>query len=324
MRGDDTRDGGQLRELALPFFGKSIVLRLPAQGSLQSDLVVLEQATKNLDTYLILVLRKILGKPTALWGHGMTITERQGRMQAALQRWMLRRADWFIGYTRDSESRALQNGAAAGRTSHVNNTIDAEGVARHKEDLLPDPGYEGRWVALYIGGLDPSKRIHELLQIAKNVYERDKRFLLVVAGTGILESVVLDASHEPWLKFVGRVDDAGKARWGHGASILLVPGRVGLVVIDSFTLGLPIVTSRDSDHAPEFEYLDNENSVVTNDAEIVEVIIRLMQNDSMLLALQTAASADADKYSLDAMVSAFRSAVEQSMATPVRRRGLLS
>ena len=69
-------------------------IRLPAQGA---DLVIMEQAVKNLDTWFELLFHR---QRAALWGHGQTITEARSWWVGALQDWMTRRAKWVFARTR--------------------------------------------------------------------------------------------------------------------------------------------------------------------------------------------------------------------------------
>ena len=75
------------------------------------------------------------------------------------------------------------------------------------------------------------------------------------------------AAGSSWLRYVGRAGDGEKRLLGATASLLMNPGRVGLVAVDSFALGLPIATTEWQLHAPEFDYLvPDDNALITENS----------------------------------------------------------
>ena len=94
-----------------------------------SDLVILEQARRNLEAYPLLFGRSSVS--VALWGHGRT-SARETR--AWEHRWLDRmtmRADWFFAYTEGGRKYVVDRGFPADRTTVVQNSTDtaASGVA---------------------------------------------------------------------------------------------------------------------------------------------------------------------------------------------------
>jgi glycosyltransferase involved in cell wall biosynthesis len=95
---------------------------------------------------------------------------------------------------------------------------------------------------------------------------------------------------------------------------------VGLVAVDSFAMGVPIITSTWRYHAPEFEYLvDGENALVTSEDSITaigEATARLMRDDPLHKRLRDGCLRSTEQYSLQHMVQRFADGVEMAITEP--------
>jgi len=314
LRSDAAQDypSVKLKQFQLRLGRRFVLLRYPPKGWLRADLVILEQAVKNLETYPIILVRKLLGKKTALWGHGMTITEAQSSIQRKIQRWMLRTTDWLFAYTEQSAIRGITNGADRDAVTVLYNTFDTTELAEAISNTKNGVDQNGRWVATYIGGLDESKRIDVLLRAAEQLYELDIRFLLTIGGHGSMEPDVRALANKPWLEYLGTVGTTEKAALAARCRIMMIPGRVGLAAIDSFTMATPIVTMSWDYHAPEFEYLNNTNSVVVDGDEhaYVAAIAELMSDQLRVDLLSSGAALSAKDYPLTRMRDSFANGIE--------------
>lgn len=278
------------------------------------DLVVVEQAVRNLETYSLLLGRH--RNRIAFWGHGRTYTERVGKRQEALKRWLTLRGKWFFSYTEGGVRAVVDAGFLQEQTTVVQNSIDTRQL---QEDIKATPSSDitsfkkrmdlrGK-TALFIGGLDHAKRLPFLLKAAQLCHERDSEFRLIVIGDGSERDLIEKAaSDNSWLLYLGRAHGASKAQALASADIMMMPGRVGLVAVDSFASGLPIVTTHWPYHAPEFEYLrDGRNSVVTSDdvAIFADGTLSLLHDDDRLTLLSKGARESACQYSLEQMTTNF-------------------
>lgn len=268
----------QLPQVTLRLRRRVLSLRLPSRSLIAADLVVLEQATRNLESYLIILLRSLARRPVAQWGHGYTITETQSRFQCGVQSWMMKRSSYFFAYTDGSAARGRAIGARPDRTTVLNNSIDTRSLARMTLEKARTMDDAREWRALYIGALHSSKRLGALLDTARRIHARNPRFVLTIAGSGA-DSAWLRENLDDWMSYVGHVDDSTKAELASTSRALLVPGRVGLIAVDSFAMQLPIATVESEFHAPEFEYLDEGNSLIAqSDDDLVEEVLKLMDD----------------------------------------------
>jgi hypothetical protein len=100
-----------------------------------------------------------------------------------------------------------------------------------------------------------------------------------------------------------------------------MPGRVGLVAVDSFALETPIVTTTWPFHGPEVEYLeDRVNARFARDSvpSYVETVERLLLSRDELLRLKAGCAAAVSRYSLETMVANFTTGVLAALDAPVR------
>jgi hypothetical protein len=96
------------------------------------------------------------------------------------------------------------------------------------------------------------------------------------------------------------------------AKLILNPGRVGLISVDSLTMGVPIVTTTYKYHAPEFEYLIHDrNCLVTkeNIQNYAEIVITTLQDAKKLETLSQNCIEDSKIYSVEKMALNFHSGV---------------
>ncbi len=286
------------------------------------DLIVIEQAVRNVESYRLLI--GALSRHVAMWGHGRTYTKRAGRLQERVKQWLTLRSRWFFAYTQGGAQAVIRLGFPAERVTVVQNTIDStslrELVAQERENANEE--FREKYgldtaTAVFVGGLDASKRLDFLIAAGDEVAAVLPQFRLLVIGSGDLEQwLSAQAETRPWLVMVGHSTGPLKARALAASCAILMPGRVGLVAVDSFAAGVPLVTVNHPFHAPEFEYLvPNENALVVADdvQHYVEAIVRIFTNRSLQEALVAGCRASFAQYTLEAMVSNFLDGVEGAL-----------
>lgn len=310
-------------------FGKRLVVRSISGAIRDANLVILEQARRNLDSYTL--LRPVRPKKplVALWGHGSDYTRTSGPIDRAALRWLTERADWFFAYTKGGAEAVQKIGFPQNRTTVVQNSIDASTLRDQITSLTPSriDNFSDMWqlknrTALFLGGLDYSKRISFLLQAADKAHALDDRFRLLIAGTGELQTEIESWTFQrPWTGYLGPLAGVEKAVALAAAQVLVIPGRVGLVAVDSFASGRPIVTTDWPWHAPEFEYLEESVTakVTEDDPDVYGLeLVNLLSDSEALARLSSACVAAADKYSLENMVTNFLVGVRDALAVGSR------
>jgi len=294
-----------LRQREWVILGRRMVIRRVVEAIAGADLVILEQARRNLDAYRLLFRRRHRNHLVALWGHGRDYIKPTSALDRFVRRWLTSRADWFFAYTKGGVEAVAAEGYPRARTTLVQNSIDTTtlrdsvaAVTRESIESFNDAHDLRGKTALFVGALDESKRLPFLREAAEQSHELDHCFRLLIAGDGDMRRTVERwASKHSWLAYVGPVSGVEKAVALASAQVLAMPGRVGLVAVDSFAAAVPLITTNWAWHAPEFEYLeDGHNSVVTADDPSVYArrLIELL-NDQALLVELGAACIDANK-----------------------------
>ena len=285
-------------------------------------LVVLEHAVRNIETYELLV--RLRGRRLAFWGHGRTYTKDVSPRQEALKYWLARHATWFFGYTRRGVDAVVERGFPRNRTTVLNNTID---TAALREDLYSISDREvlefsrhrdlRGSTALYLGGIDTDKRIAFLLESAEAAHKLCSNFRLLIAGNGSDRRLVEEfVARNAWATYLGAVHGQSKALALTAAQVLCIPGKIGLVAVDSLVAGIPIVATNFPHHAPEFDYLaDGVTAVVTenNVDSYAAGLVALLGNRPRQKAMSDRCRIEAENYTLDRMVTSFLAGIQSAL-----------
>ena len=108
---------------------------------------------------------------------------------------------------------------------------------------------------------------------------------------------------------------------GAVSDALLMPGSVGLVAVDSFALGTPIITTRWPYHGPEIVYLeDGVNARISGNSigEFAEMVEGTLLDREQLVRLQAECATASGRFHLDRMVSNFSGGLIAALETPRR------
>jgi L-malate glycosyltransferase len=98
---------------------------------------------------------------------------------------------------------------------------------------------------------------------------------------------------------------------------LLMPGLVGLVIVDSFVTCLPMFTTDTPIHSPEIAYLiQGVNGVMTPYAveAYSRAVAEYLKNEAMQVALREGCSRSATIYTLENMVDNFTQGIKKCLS----------
>lgn len=279
----------------------------PARGA---DLLIIEQNNSAIHNYYYL-LRRLAGckKPRlAFWGHG---TNRQSAPHSAGNRWKklwLNKVDWWFTYTQSCGDYITQNGFPSERITVVNNSVDCDAMhiavsaIREKQPPVKQNG-------LYCGRIVPEKNIAFLLAAADRIHAALPGFTLTIIGGGSAQHEVEKfAAERSWVHFTGPLYGQARAPYFAAADVMLNPGFVGLSIIDAFSAGLPVVTTRNAPHSPEIDYMEEGRSgLLTDDSpeQFAADVIALLNDPQKLADMRNTAYQTYKRYSLPAMVDRF-------------------
>ena len=296
--------------------------------ALKVDLVVVPQEVKYPVCWLLQIARP-MGLRLAFWGHGKNFQSLNSQGPAErFKRFLSRRADWWFAYNDFSARLVRDIGYPGGRITSVGNAIDTKALVERRrqvtrtelEELRKRLGLRSRNVGVYTGGLYELKRIDFLLQSACRIRELLPDFELIIIGDGPERPKVSRAAEvHSWIHDVGPKNDLEKVPYWLLSKLLLMPGGVGLVILDSFALGVPMVTTDTHLHGPEIDYLkQNVNGYLVPCGDSVEMyageVAELLGDSSRLANLAAGAMAAADTYTVEKMARNFCEGVKQALA----------
>ena len=106
---------------------------------------------------------------------------------------------------------------------------------------------------------------------------------------------------------------------------MLLPGVVGLSVLDAFAMEVPLVTIELSGHGPEIDYLrDGENGLKlpagTGPQGYAEAVAALLSDGARYERLKEGCRSAAQVYTLEAMVGRFADGVLEALRSSPRTR----
>ena len=296
----------------------------------KADLVIAQQASRHILTYVLLVRQALGGPRVAFWGHGKNFqaTSPIQAISERIKRWLTGLSHWFFAYNDMSASVLLEMEYPESRISVVNNSVDTSSLTRARDAVTPEDkellraslGLIGDHVGIFCGAMYPEKRIDFLIQAAVEVRSRIPDFELICVGDGV-DRPLLDsaATQYEWIHPVGAQFGEPLARHFALASVYLLPGLVGLTVLDSFVFETPMVTTSSAMHSPEIEYLDDgENGLIVEEdsvAAYADEVTRVLTDESLHSRLVQGCRRSAADYSMEEMVERFSSGVVQALAT---------
>lgn len=301
--------------------------------ALDSNLIITEQASKQLLNMPLSVLQRAGRIRHCLWGHGRNFQESiEGGSGERLKTWFTRSAHWFFSYTELSTSALIEAGFPRERITTFNNSTDVRGMRAIRQRVestgenpwLAELHVESGPVVGYLGGLYPPKRVGFLLEALDQLRARVPEVEVIVIGGGSeLHLVEKHAATRPWLHSTGPQYGDGRIGLAIGCELLLMPGMVGLNVVDGFALGLPTVTTAIDFHSPEIAYVEHgvngwvcpENATPFDYAAAVDDLLR---NGERLRRLQVGSYETGNTLGTEKMAELFAAGVQQALEAPRR------
>lgn len=288
----------------------------------EADLVIIDQASRHVLNPILLGLSQFKWKRVAFWGHGRNRQGDSTSFPEKVKRHTVAWVDWWFAYTPGVREYVMGLGMPSERITTVNNSVDTSEFRRLLAEITGDEirvaqdefGTDGKsLIGLYCGGLYPDKHLDFLIEAAVRVQARVPEFRLLVLGGGPEFSKVATAAEKhPFIVALGPCFGRKKACCFRMASVFLMPGLVGLAILDAFTAGLPLITTDVPIHSPEIEYLEdgvNGFTVARDPGAYANCIVRVLKDPGLLRTLSEGATRSATKYSLEAMVENFHAGI---------------
>ena len=284
------------------------------------DLVIAQQEAKFVANYALQIKRLFSSQKFAFWGHGKNFQNKSSpSFSEAIKSFTALHCDWWFAYNERSAAVVRQLGFPKERITLVQNAIDTRSIIEARNTLSQEVvestksslGIDSANVAIYTGGLYEEKRIPFLLQAASKVRAKLPNFHLIIIGGGPEKDLVAQAARDnAWIHYLGPKNDMEKLPFWAISKVSLMPGLVGLGVLDSFALGVPLIATAYPYHSPEIEYLrDGVNGIIVNDwgssDAYANAVVHLLQNDRERDSMASEGRKAAEFYTIESMAENF-------------------
>ncbi len=298
-----------------------------------ADLMVVQQQTRDLLIYPLFA-EQVLGRQRlAFWGHGRNMdSATSSGLGESIKRQMSRHVHWWFAYNDYSADLVRQLGFPRGRITVVRNAIDTRTLIEQAALVTPADlagirdllGLDTNNIAIYCGAMYDLKRLPFLVNACKRIRELVHDFHVLFIGTGPDAHVVAQAAAEhPWIHELGPLFGEQTLPYFKLAKLLLMPGGVGLVTLDSFALQTPLVTIDHDRHGVEIDYLthDRDSVILPRDTDVhgyASAVAELLQDDARRQRLVDGCQASAREYSIEQMAARFGAGLQQALQAPSR------
>lgn len=292
------------------------------------DLLIVGHENALLVNYPLIVRSWFGGPKIAFFGHGRGFQAiSRDSLAEQFKRFWASKVHWWFAYTPSGRDAVIKAGFPAERITVFNNSVDTSSIATSIQRLDSEAMERLRQelvqgsvnVAVYVGGIYGHKRIPFLLATAQSIRAMVPDFHLVVIGAGAQAHLVIDAAAtHSWIHYMGPKFGDEKTMLVSLAKVFLMPGLVGLAVLDAFAYGTPIVTTNLPYHSPEFDYLeDGVNGVIVRDSEsadaYTEAVTRVLTDDTWRAQLEAGGRVAVTAYTIENMAKRFAQGVVRAL-----------
>ena len=294
---------------------------------MQADLVIVEQANKHIINYILIIISMLKVKRVAFWGHGMNMqAEGKNRFKEYFKRKLTTKVDWWFAYTKISSHHVASLGFPKEKTTVTQNTIDnnefnkyLSSVSEQEINALKQSlGINSENICIYCGGIYKEKKIDFLIKSSIDIRKHIKNFHLIIIGSGSLDYVIKEVSkRHKWIHYFGPVMGRPKALYFKMSKAVLMPGLVGLAIVDSFVAGIPLITTDLKIHSPEISYLENgKNGIMTSFSkeDYVKSVVNYLKAKELQDKFRAGCLRSADKYSMGNMVNNFAAGIKDCLS----------
>lgn len=295
-----------------------------------ADLVIVEQASRLLLNYVLLARQAIIRRPVAFWGHGRSFHSEAvaSSIGESIKRWLSRRVHWWFAYNDLSAQVISEFGFPADRITVVQNSTDTRGFGRLVDQSPPEAleefreryGLQRGRTAIFVGSLHPEKQLPFLFEAIQHLHRYDSSYSLLVVGSGVEQSLVEAVSiRRSFVHYLGNLFEADLAKAFAVADVVLVPGWAGLVIVDAFAAGVPIVVGSSFPHPPEVSYIESGvNGIVVEDdgcpKRYADRVRALLEDVDEYQRLVRGCADAAETYSVEAMAVRFADGIVEALS----------
>lgn len=294
-----------------------------------ADLIIVEQQSKLVLNYL-LISQQIMGKRrVAFFGHGKNLQATDDRtLPERAKKWMALLPHWWFVYTDGVSEYVRQLGYPADRITVFHNAIDTKRLFEWRSTISADEVMEAQralnltseHICIYLGSMYPEKRMSFLIAACKHIRSHVPDFSMLFVGAGSDALMVKRFCDESgWAHYLGPLFGRDKVKYCMMAKLLLMPGAVGLAILDAFAMRIPIVTTDVPFHGPEIDYLKSgDNGLMVTPADdssrYASAVSELLSDPSRLKKMADNSEYAASRLTIESMAEHFFEGIVRALA----------
>lgn len=317
----------QIKNHYWSILGKEMVWQPCLKEIRKSDLIIAEQANRLLINYLLLTYKYLGRYKFAFWGHGKNFQNSSPTsLSECWKNIFVHRVDWWFSYTAMSTDLVKSSGYPSYKITTVQNAIDNHDISQvgscvsseNLTALKKKLSIDSHNIAIFCGGMYADKKLFFLLQACELIKKNVPDFHILFIGTGPDHALVRRAAEKnSWLHSLGEIIGNERVPYFLISKCLLMPGLVGLVILDAFILKTPIITTDTPIHSPEIAYFKKDiNGLMTpfDIQQYAEAVSQVMLSKEIQTHLQAGCQESAAHYTLNNMVTNFSSGITNCLS----------
>lgn len=252
-------------------------------------------------------LSLFFNKKIIYWGHGLG----KSRVLNYFRYLVGNKARALITYDEKGKADLINIGLDAKKIFVANNTQ----FISNSQDLSSHPKNS----FLYVGRIQERKKVADLLEafsLVKNKLPLNTQIVVLGDGDHVaeLKNKAVHLKIEDCVQFVdGTTNDATLKSYFARAYAYVSPGHVGLGVLHSFAYGVPVITYRGNQHAPEYSNIINAVSgyiVEPGIAQLADALVQITQQENYRVLGENAFKHYAHNRTIAQMVQGFKAAIQ--------------
>jgi glycosyltransferase involved in cell wall biosynthesis len=283
-----------------------------------ADLIIMEQALHNPKLSWRFILNKNASIPTAFWGHGGYWTKKNSSIQEKILWKLVAKVDAFFAYSEEGAIRLVEHGFPLNRIAVLRNSVNSSKIYLERAKISPETHktwmekfeLDSTNLGCFIGDLRKEKHLNFLFKAIIEIRRQVPDFQMIFFGNeALIAHISKWNANNPWIKLGGIAGEAEKAQLSLARPILINPGRVGLIAVDSIAMATPLVTRiLDYTHAPEIDFLSPPESICVSAADLdsyVSAVVNLLKDNEMKEDISNSLINLQSKFSIEQMASRF-------------------
>jgi glycosyltransferase involved in cell wall biosynthesis len=322
----DIKWGTPVKNKIFKIFGQ-VFYWIPAPRKLlkKSDLIIIVQENKIISNYPILISSIFTKKKIAFWGHGVNFQSNRNFIGNKIKKIYSTKVCWWFAYTQSVANIIANMGFPKEHITIVENSIDTKSIIQESDKFdLGDAniikielGLKPGPIGIYCGAMYKEKRLNFLIEVCKKIRNTISNFQMLFLGAGQDAALVQDfCNKNAWAHYLGPKFENSRIPYFKISDVFLLPGAMGLAILDSFAFEVPIITSKYPYHGPEIDYLiPGYNGIITENtiSNFSDQVISLLQKPDELMQLKKGCNESKTKYTNENMVNNFATGIIKAL-----------